>query len=172
MNRLLTCVSFSMMVLLCLSTGADCAQNRGNNVRSQILEGAYEFVSEKVVLTESLGTLPPPDMRSTTRTSEDWEGRWLFTDGCFSTIMMKKARPNFPSDLGYEATGGKYSVKGTSVNLEDELMLSPLERVLYHSMEFKLEGSTLTLVETFHPSVPHIAYGGKRTIVLRRIRSR
>lgn len=167
MRRLITLVSFPLLVL---STVACRAQSRSDETHSSRLDGAYEFVSEKVVLTEPEDTLPPPDKRITTRTSQEWEGQWILADGRFSTIMMKKVRPNFPDDLGYEATGGSYTVGEASLNLSNELMISPLERMPYHNMKFKLEGDTLTLIELFHPFNPHIAYGGTRTIILKRVR--
>lgn len=167
MHRLIT---LTLLPLLMLSMWACRAQTQANNTSPDRLAGAYEFVSENVVLTEPADALPPANERTSSRTSQDWEGQWLFSDGRFSTIMMKKARPKFPEELGYEATGGSYGVGDTSVSLHNELMLSPLERMPYHDMTFKFEGDTLTLVETFHPFNPHIAYGGTRTIVLKRVR--
>jgi hypothetical protein len=153
-----------------LSLGACRTPNQSINIPVDRLAGAYEFVSEEVVLTEPADALPPPSERTSRRTAQEWEGQWLFTEGRFSTIMMKKARPNFPDDLGYEATGGIYVVWETSLSLKNELMLSPLERLPSHDMSFKIEGDNLTLIETFHPSNPHLAYGGTRTIVLKRAR--
>lgn len=167
MHRFFTLAMLSLLVFL---MEACRAQNQNNKTSSDKLAGAYEFVSENVVLTEPADALPPANERTSSRNSQDWEGQWLFSDGRFSTIMMKKARPKFPHELGYEATGGSYSVGETSVSLHNELMLSPLERMPYHSMTFKFEGNTLTLVETFHPFNPHIAYGGTKTIVLKRVR--
>jgi hypothetical protein len=166
MRRLITLI----LLPLLLSVGLGEALGQGDRSSPNVLDGAYEFVSEKVVLTEPADALPPPNKRYSSRTSQDWTGQWLLSDGRFSTIMMKKTRPNFLDDLGYEATGGSYTIKEAVLSLKHELMLSPLERMPYHDMTFRLEGETLTLVETFHPFNPHIAYGGTRTIVLRRIR--
>ena len=155
-------------VLLCSIPGTALTQSRGSDKSTAILEGAYEFVSEVTVLTEPADALPEQAERTSRRTAEDWSGLWLLKDGRFSRTLMKRSRPEFPDKLGYESSAGTYRVEGKWVEFTDELKLSPLDHVGYHRMEFRLDGDMLTLRETWHPSNPHVAYGGTSTIVLKR----
>jgi hypothetical protein len=158
----------SAAVLLCPILGSALSEGLNGDKRPAALEGAYEFVSEVTVLTEPADALPEQPERTSRRTAQEWAGLWLLQDGRFSRTMMKRSRPQFPDKLGYESSAGTYRVDGKWVEFTDELKLSPLDYVGYHRMEFRLDGDRLTLSETWHPSNPHIAYGGTRTIVLQR----
>lgn len=132
------------------------------------LEGVYEFVSDTIVATK-------PKKLTQKVTSPQWVGLWLFKDGYFSQTLMKRERqfwlPRFPrnaQELGYKSAAGAYKIQGKILELIPSLRLSPYYIDQSWLLEYRLEGETLTLLETLHAN-PHDETEGEHTIVLRRI---
>jgi hypothetical protein len=124
----------------------------------------------------SEGSLTKPKKLTENLGSSDWVGLWLFKDGYFSQTMMKRQRqfwlPRFPRNaeaLGYGSAAGTYKVNANTLELTLSLRLSPHYVGEPWTLEYRLEGETLILTETFHPN-PHNDVEGQRTIVLRKIK--
>lgn len=157
-------VAATILLSSCALRGSSSPQ-RATEMNSQVLDGAYELVSETTILTK-------PQKLTTRRTSDDWTGTWLFHNGRYSQASMKKIRdwysfPRNQEDLGYESSAGTYKVKGNNITLQDDVSLNPLGIGRITLLEYELKGDTLSLTETMHPYMEDLSEG-QRTTVLRR----
>jgi hypothetical protein len=130
-------------------------------------DGIYELVSETIALTK-------PEIRTQQITSDQWSGLWFFQGNRYSQTVMKTRRswPPFPrgmDELGYESSAGEFEIKGEAVILRPALSLSPFGLIHSKTLEFRIEGDNLTLIETTTPSMENLAEG-KRVTVLRRVK--
>jgi len=136
-------------------------------MNAQILEGAYEVVSETTTLTK-------PQQSTERREAKDWTGIWLFHQGRFSETSMKRIRDwyKFPQNqqaLGYESSAGTYQIERNKLTLNHDLSLNPLGIGHVTNLEFKITGDDLMLTETMHPYMEDLSEG-QRTIVLKRLK--
>lgn len=158
--------------LVSISLCLGLLQGGGRSGQTQVddankLNGAYEFVSESVVLTS-------PEVSKKERTSGGWSGLWLFQNGHFSQTLMKKGIRDGScelrklSALGYESSAGVYTVNGNFVELTMSLNLSTQEQGRPLTLEYKFDGDKLILIRRIHESV-HSVNEGTETTVLRRL---
>jgi Lipocalin-like domain len=143
-------------------------QRNSNQTDSSHLEGAYEFISETLTITE-------PEQRTEELTSNEWAGLWLFKDGHFSEMIMKRPHSEVdrsltqgPREYGFEGYAGTYKVEGSNVELKNDLSIYPLAVNDTRILQFRLEGNKLTLTEGLTPNRESQARGNRIT-VLRRI---
>jgi hypothetical protein len=130
------------------------------------LDGAYEFVSETLELTN-------PESITERISTPAWTGLWLFQDGRFSQTMMKKGRgfltyPKRHASIGYESSAGTYVADTSVIKLEKDLSLHPLGAGRSVTLEYRFEGDLLILIEKMHPYTENIA-NGKRITTLKRV---
>jgi len=134
-----------------------------------VLDGTYEFVSEITQITA-------PEPRQDERTSQEWEGIWLFRDARFSQTMAKRQRldwtpSHFPDDarkLGFDAASGRYKLAGNDVQLEYDLTFYPGKAGRREIMTYHIDGDKLTLVQELTPTRESAATG-QRMVVLRKV---
>lgn len=156
------------LVFACLVQNRNPSQGRTNVVKSDRLEGVYEFVSESTTLTK-------PEKTILNRTSSEWAGRWHFQGGYFSQTLMRRGErdgicdPQKQDSIGYESFAGTYKIDGNVIELTWEFALSPLVVGRSILLQYHVEGNTLILVEKIHQNV-HSIHEGIRTTMLRRVR--
>jgi len=145
---------------------SNAALTKDIGMDSRTVEGAYEFVSETVMITS-------PNKGTEKRTSDEWTGLWFFQHGRFSETLMKKKRswPPFPTneqDLGYESSAGTYDYNNDTLVLRHELSLNPFSGGRNSVFDCRIEGETLTLTETKMPYMESLTEG-KRILILRKL---
>jgi len=164
----------SMALLCAVVIGGGCALQSGHS--SQVenvgrgepdVDGAYEFVSETTTLTK-------PEKRTFHYAPPEWTGLWIFKNNRFSQTSMRQRRswdpfPRNQQDLGYTSSAGSYKIEGTRLILKQELSLNPAAIGYPAVSEYKLEGDTLTLIESLYPR-PEDLSEGQQIIVLRKIK--
>ena len=149
------------------STRTSFSAASGSNVEvveTQLLDGAYEFISETVVLEK-------PDNRTDERRSPEWKGLWIFQNGRFSRTLMKKERAFTslaPESMGYASDAGTYKVVSGTLTLSPEITLYPLPAE-YQPLEFRFKsnGDTITLTRTLRPYMEDLS-SGRQTVVLQK----
>lgn len=164
-------VAFSAILNSCSLNGTPSAlleQRSSRQITSSSLEGAYEFVSETITLTE-------PRQHSEERSSSGWAGLWLFKGGHFSESIMRKPHSAIdinlaqgPREYGFEGSAGTYQVERSTLELKNDLSIYPLAVNDVRIFQLRLEGNELTLTEVFMPNRESQAKGN-RVLVLRRI---
>jgi hypothetical protein len=168
-----------MTRLLCLTLGiaiaSGCALQtsqssalEGSTMKTEDLQGVYEFVSDSVVLTK-------PQSSTTRRTSPEWVGMWLFLDGRFTQTLMKQKRswdpfPVNQQELGYQSSTGTYKIDGTHIFLKHEFSLNPRGVSQLTVVDYRLDGGgTLSMTRKMSPQIEDLSEGEQVTI-LRKIK--
>jgi len=156
------CAMISMICSCTLKGKSSVGDSAKMNVES--FEGVYEFISETTTLTK-------PEKLAEQRTSDQWVGMWFFHANHYSYEVMNKRRPPFPKnmqELGYQSAAGAYEPKGNLIILRPAVSLSPIGLLQSKTLEYKIEGDTLTLIETITPYMENLSEG-QRTTVLHRV---
>jgi hypothetical protein len=87
--------------------------------------------------------------------------------------MMKRNRDRFFSlkieDLGFESSAGPYEIEGKSLRLIKKYAIHPFEIDRSVLVEYRIDGDTLTLVQTLRPYLEDLREG-TITTVLRRVK--
>lgn len=160
---------FALVVSLmfgCSVHSKNFAESQGSVASHGKLDGVYEFVSESTVLTK-------PRKTAYESTSSEWGGIWQFQNGYYTRVLMKRRRDNFFSkkleDLGFESFAGSYEIEGKNVRLIQKYAIHPFDVDRSALMEYRIDGDTLTLIQTLHPYLED-PREGTITTVLRRLK--
>ena len=149
----------------CAATKQSSSQSQGSAVAHNELEGVYEFVSETSALTK-------PGKSNSQRTSADWKGIWQFQSGYYSRLMMKKEGRSalcYPlkDSFGYDSSAGTYQAGSNGINLSEEFTACALNAGRSESLEYHLDGDTLTLTRTLSPYMEDMREGTITTVLHR-----
>jgi hypothetical protein len=166
MFRIASCIFIIALLSVCSAYSQNLAKGQVRVSSSDSLDGVYEFVSESTVLTKP---------RNTTykRTSSEWAGVWQFQNGHYTRVLMKRRRDKFFNhkkldDLGFESFAGSYKIEGESVLLKQSYALNPLNVDGFVLMAYRIDGNTLTLVQTLHPYLEDLREGTIITVLRRK----
>lgn len=158
---------FLRLLLVFIFSMGSAAQREGNKAAGSHIEGAYELISDNL----TVGTL---DKKVIARDRRDWSGIWIFRDGFYSQTTMKKGRSawvsRFPRDgreLGYLSCAGSYTIDGKYLILRETLSLFPESTNRPGHYEYRIDGDTVTLRESWEASVER-TMPGERIIVLKK----
>jgi hypothetical protein len=143
-----------------------CARGVGI-AKADELRGVYEFVSRT-------GEYTGVRNYTTHDTSSEWDGLWIFEDGFYSSVLMKKGRKASydPKDLDYrdyESYTGTYKIDGKYIAFKLRLALSTVAVGGTDYMEYRLQGDTLTLIQVLSSHGVDLNKG-KITTVLRLVK--
>jgi len=134
---------------------------------SQSLDGAYEFVSETLIITT-------PEQSTERRISDEWAGLWLLHNGHFSQTMMKKRRlnwissfPSEPDELGFYSIAGTYKVIGNTLELKVSVSFYPQNTGRPMRLEYQSNEDILTLTETLYSTKESLSKGQRITVLQR-----
>lgn len=131
------------------------------------IDGVYEFLSERTVLTA-------PRQTAYERTATEWTGLWQMQNGYYTRILMKSRRDRFfdaknLNDFGFESYAGPYELGPNTITLVEKYAFNPLAVGHSESLKYRIEGDKLTLIEELHPYVEDLREG-TITTVLRRVK--
>jgi hypothetical protein len=167
MFRIAACIFIIALLSVCSAHSQNLGKGQVSASSADKLDGVYEFVSESTILTKP---------RNTTykRTSSEWVGVWQFQNGHYTRVLMKRRRDNFFNpkkldDLGFESFAGSYKIEGENVLLKQSYALNPLNVDGSVLMAYRIDGDTLTLIQTLHPYIEDLREG-TITTVLRRLK--
>jgi hypothetical protein len=156
-----------LIICSCTSKGIDAAGGNRSRMTASALEGVYELVSETTTLTK-------PEKHTEQLSSDQWFGIWFFQDNHYRQAIMNKRRewPPFPQnfhELGYQSSAGEYEINGGILILRPSVSLHPLELLQSRTVEFRIEGDNLRLIETMTPRMESLAEG-QRITLLRKVK--
>jgi hypothetical protein len=133
-------------------------------------DGNYKFIKEEL-------SIKNPKSETRIRTSDGWDGLWIFHDGTFGVTMMNLTRndwfvdfPKNEKELGFESFSGTFSIKESRLNIKKNLDIDPFQVKRIREFTIEYEGSNLVLVENLVPS-RHSAWVGTRKVYLAKISS-
>src|SRR2546429_18937 len=141
MLRLISCIIMVLAFESCLSSD-DRSAGRAKTMDAD-LAGVYELVSNRIISAK-------PERVIEEHSPDDWLGIWFFQQGHYSQSEMYKKRgwPPFPhnqKELGYESSAGEYQVDKNVLTLKPSVSVNPLGTLNPKTLEYRIEGDSLTL---------------------------
>lgn len=129
------------------------------------IDGVYEFVSQQTIITE-------PNQGTRSLSAPDWVGTWHFSQGSFSTILMRKKRTKFAIrekyDEDYDSFGGIYSVENQTLTLIPLFALRPGNQDQSIRLKFQIKENTLILTQYLNPFIEDMRRGAIVTTLRKR----